>query len=127
VLVRQFDAYEPLPGLHINGQASLGENLADLGGVLLGLDAFKQTQQYREGKKIAGFTPVQRFYLGYALSWMMQIRTERLRNSLLSDVHAPAKWRVLGPLSNVPEFYAAFGVKAGQPMWRAPQDRVHLW
>ena len=91
------------------------------------MDAFKQTQQYREGKKIAGFTPVQRFYLGYALSWMMQIRTERLRNSLLSDVHAPAKWRVLGPLSNVPEFYAAFGVKAGQPLWRAPKDRVHLW
>ncbi len=124
VLVKQFNAYEPLPGLHINGQASLGENLADYGGVLLGLDAFKQTKQYKEGKKIAGFTPVQRFYLGYALSWMDQIRTEQLRNSLLSDVHAPAKWRVLGPLSNDPNFYEAFGVKEGQLMWRAPQDRV---
>ncbi len=127
VMVREFDAYEPLPGLHINGQASLGENLADLGGVLLGLDAFKQTEQYRKGVKIAGLTPVQRFYLGYALSWMDQIRPEQLRDRLLSDVHAPAKWRVLGPVSNMPDFYEAFGVKEGDPMWRAPEDRVHLW
>ena len=127
VLARQFDAYEPIPGLHINGQASLGENLADFGGVLLGLDAFKQTKQYREGKLIAGLTPVQRYYLGYALSWLSEIRPERLRNSLLSDVHAPAKWRVLGPLSNDPEFYEAFGIKPGQPMYRRPEDRVRLW
>ena len=127
VMVKQFNAYEPLPGLHINGQASLGENLADFGGVLLGLDAFKLTEQYKKGEKIAGLTPVQRFYLGYALSWLSEIRPERLRNSLLSDVHAPAKWRVLGPLSNDPGFYEAFDVKPGQPMYRPPEDRVHLW
>ena len=67
-LIAQFNAYEPLPGLHINGQASLGENLADYGGVLLGLDAFKQTSQYREGAKVARLTPLQRYFLGYALS-----------------------------------------------------------
>jgi putative endopeptidase len=127
VLARQFSAYEPLPGLHINGEASLGENLADLGGVLLGLDAFKHTEQYKKGEKIAGLTPVQRYYLGYALSWLSEIRPERLRNSLLSDVHAPAKWRVLGPLSNDPQFFEAFNIKPGQPMYRPPEARVHLW
>src|SRR6476659_4688395 len=126
-MVAQFNAYEPLPGLHINGKASLGENIADYGGVLLGLEAFKKTDQYKAGKSIGGLTPTQRYFLGYALGWLYQQRTERLRQRLLSDVHAPAKWRVLGPLSNIPEFYQAFGVKPGQPMWRAPQDRVRIW
>jgi putative endopeptidase len=126
-MVRQFDAYEPLPGLHINGKASLGENIADYGGVLIGLDAFKHTAQYRAGGKIGGLTPVQRYFLGYAMGWLMHQREQRLRQRLLSDVHAPAKWRVLAPMSNIPAFYQAFDVKPGQPMWRAPQDRVHIW
>jgi putative endopeptidase len=127
VLAAQFDTYEPVAGLHINGQASLGENLADYGGVLLGLDAFKKTEQYREGVKIGGFTPLQRYFLGYALSWASHEREEHLRKELLSDVHAPAKWRVNGPLANIPDFYEAFGVKPGQPMWRAPEQRVKVW
>ncbi len=127
VLTRQFDAYEPLPGLHINGQATLGENIADYGGVLLGLDAFRKTEQFRRGEKIAGLTPVQRYFLGYALGWMMKERAERLRSGLLSDVHAPEKWRVNGPLSNIPDFYAAFGVKPGQPMWRPEAARARIW
>lgn len=127
VMVKQFNAYEPLPGLHINGQASLGENIADYGGILIGLDAFKKTQQYKEGKTIAGYTPLQRYFLGYALSWLFEQREASLRASLLSDVHAPAKWRVNGPMSNIPEFYEAFGVKPGQPMYRAAADRVAIW
>jgi putative endopeptidase len=127
VMARQFDAYEPMPGLHINGKASLGENIADYGGVLLGLDAFKKTAQYKEGKPIGGLTPVQRYFLGYALGWMTQQRDESLRRGLLSDVHAPAKWRVIGPLANIPEFYDAFGVKQGQPMWRPDSLRVRIW
>jgi len=127
VLVAQFQAYEPLPGLHINGQACLGENLADYGGVLLGLDALKKTAQYRAGKKINGLTPLQRFFLGYALSWASQERAEHLRKDLLSDVHAPAKWRVNGPLANLPEFYEAFGVKPAQPMRRPAEQRVNVW
>src|SRR5581483_8155202 len=123
----QFDSYEPLPGIHINGKASLGENLADYGGLLLGLDAFKKTAQYKEGQKIAGLTPLQRFFLGYAYSWLYQQREERLRRGLLSDVHAPAKWRVNGPLSNMPDFYEAFDVKPGDPMWRPPDTRVEVW
>jgi putative endopeptidase len=126
-MVDQFDAYEPLPGLHINGKASLGENIADYGGVLLGLEAFKKTAQYKEGKSIGGLTPTQRYFLGYALGWLYQQRDERLRARLLSDVHAPAKWRVLGPMSNIPEFYEAFGVKPGQPMWRPEDQRVDIW
>jgi putative endopeptidase len=127
VLVKQFDAYEPLPGLHINGRASLGENMADFGGVLIGLDAFKKTEQYKKGEKIAGYTPLQRFFLGYALSWIFQEQDALLRRGLLSDVHAPAKWRVNGPLSNIPDFYKAFDIKPGQPMWRDEKDRAHIW
>jgi putative endopeptidase len=127
VLAAQFDAYEPLPGLHINGRACLGENLADYGGILLGLDAFKKTAQYRDGTKIAGYTPIQRYFLGYAYAWMLQDREENLRRQLLSDVHAPPKWRVNGPFSNIPDFYEAFGVKPGQPMWRPPESRVNVW
>ncbi len=127
VLATQFSNYEPLPGLHINGSASLGENLADYGGLLLGLDAFKKTEQYRNGKAINGLTPIQRYFLGYALGWLTQQREKSLRQHLLSDVHAPAKWRVLGPLSNIPEFHQAFGVTLGKPMWRPPEAQVKVW
>lgn len=126
-MVKEFNAYEPLPGIHINGKASLGENIADYGGLLLGIDAFKKTAAYKSGKKVGGFTPMQRFFLGYTLGWLSEDRKEALRRQLLSDVHAPAKWRVIGPLSNIPEFYKAFGIKPGQPMWRPENQRVHIW
>ncbi|AIE85854.1 M13 family metallopeptidase [Fimbriimonas ginsengisoli] len=127
LMVKQFDGYEPLPGLHINGQATLGENIADYGGLLLGLDAFKESKSYKEGKKIAGLTPMQRFFLGYDLSWLREQTEQSLTRGLKSDVHAPAKWRVNGPLSNLPDFYEAFGVKPGQPMWRDPSLRPDIW
>jgi putative endopeptidase len=127
VMIKQFDGYQPLPGMHINGKASIGENIADYGGILLGIDAFKQTAQYKEGKMIGGLTPMQRYFQGYALGWMTQQREAALRRNLLSDVHAPAKWRVLGPMANIPDFYEAFGVKPGQPMYRAAADRVKIW
>jgi putative endopeptidase len=127
VMVREFDSFEPLPGMHINGKASLGENIADLGGILIGLDAFKKTEQYKKGEKIGGLTPVQRFFLGYSLSWLSQIRPENLARRLLSDVHSPSKWRVIGPLTNIPEFYDAFGIKPGDPMWRPEAERVSIW
>jgi putative endopeptidase len=127
VMVRQFDAYEPLPGIHINGEATLGENIADFGGLVIGLDAFRKSAQYRAGLKIAGLTPEQRYFLGYALGWLYEDRSERLRKELLSDVHSPPKWRVNGPLSNIPAFYDAFKVKPGQPMYRPAADRVRIW
>ena len=126
-MVSQFNGYQPLPGLHINGQASLGENIADYGGVLLGLDAFKRTEQYKKGEKIGGLTPIQRYFLGYTLGWLFHEREARLRRNLLSDVHAPAKWRVIGPLANIPEFYQAFDIQTNQPMWRPDEAHVRIW
>ena len=127
VLVQQFNKFTPVDTLHVNGRASLGENLADLGGILIGLDAFKKTEAYKKGEKINGFTPLQRYFLGYALGWMYQIRNEQLASQLLTDVHAPAKYRVNGPFPNVPEFYEAFNVKPGNKMYLADSLRVRLW
>jgi putative endopeptidase len=127
VLVDQFNGYKVLDSLHVNGKATLGENIADLGGIVLGIDAFKKTQQYKEGKKINGFTPMQRFFLGYALSWLSHQRDEVLANQILTDVHAPAFLRVNGPFSDVPEFYGAFGIKKGDKMWLDPDKRVKIW
>ncbi len=127
MMVKEFDAFEPLPGKHINGKASLGENIADYGGILLGIDAFEKTDEYKKGEKVNGYTPMQRYFMGYTLGWMTQQRDKELAKRLMTDVHAPAKWRVIGPLSNSPEFYKAFNVKEGDPMWRADSLRVHIW
>jgi putative endopeptidase len=126
-LVKQFNKMIPIDTLHINGSATLGENLADLGGILIGLDAFKQTETYKKGELIHGETPLQRFFLGYSLGWLMEQRPQRIASQLLTDVHAPAKNRVNGPLPNVPEFYDAFGIKPGDKMYLADSLRVRLW
>jgi putative endopeptidase len=124
LLVKQFDAFEPIPGMHINGTLTLGENLADLGGLSIAYDAF---QRARQGKPAAvsqdGFTPEQRFFLSYAETWRFKIREEALRARLLTDEHAPPKYRVLGPLANLSEFAAAFHCKAGDAMVRPSGDR----
>ena len=127
VLVQQFNKMVPIDTIHINGRATLGENLADLGGIHIGLDAFQQTEAYKKGEKIAGLTQLQRFFLGYALGWMMVQRPETLADRLLTDVHSPAKYRVNGPFPNVPEFYEAFNIPAGSKMYLADSLRVHLW
>jgi putative endopeptidase len=127
VLVQQFNNMYPVDSQHINGKATLGENLADLGGILIGLDAFKQTDAYKNGEKISGYTPLQRFFLGYALGWMYQVRKEQLASQLLTDVHSPAKYRVNGPVPNVPEFYEAFDVKPGNKLYLPDTARVRLW
>lgn len=127
VLVKQFNNIVAVDTIHINGKSSLGENLADLGGILIGLDAFKQTDAYKKGQKIAGYTPLQRFFLGYSLGWLYQIRPEQLASQILTDVHAPAKFRVNGPFVNVPEFYEAFNVKPTNKMYLADSLRVTLW
>jgi putative endopeptidase len=126
-LVDQFNGYVVLDSLHINGKATLGENIADLGGIVLGIDAFKKTKQYQLGKKINGLTPMQRFFLGYALSWLGHQRDEVLANQILTDVHAPAFLRVNVPLTDVPEFYTAFHIKKGDKMWVDPDKRVKIW
>ena len=127
VIIKQFNEFEPLPGYHINGKATTGENIADLGGILLGIEAFKKTQQYKEGKPINGLTPMQRYFLGYALGWLGYQREESLRSRLLTDVHSPAKYRVNGPFADVDEFFTTFNIKPGDKMYRADSLRVKIW
>ncbi len=126
-IIQQFNEFMPVDTLHVNGDATQGENIADLGGLLLGLDAFKKTTQYKEGKSIGGLTPLQRYFLGYAYGWMYQEKKERLASQVMTDVHAPAKERVNGPVVNISEFYEAFGIKAGDKMYRADNLRVRIW
>ena len=127
LIIKQFDEFEPVPGYHINGKATTGENIADLGGILLGIDAYKQTEEYKANKTKAGLTPMQRYFLGYALGWLGHIREEQLKNRLLTDVHSPAKYRVIGPFQDVDEFYTTFNVKPGDKMYRADSLRVRIW
>lgn len=126
-IVAQFNDYKVLDSLHINGEATQGENIADLGGVVLGLEAFKKTEQYKSGKKINGLTPVQRYYLGYALSWLGHQRDESLANRLMTDVHSPNFARINGPVVNSDEFYEAFNIKPGDKMYRPDSLRVRIW
>lgn len=126
-IINQFNIYEPLAGSKINGKATQGENIADLGGILLGIDAFKKTGQFKKNEKIAGLTPMQRYFLGYALGWLGQIRDENLKNRLMTDVHSPAKFRVNGPFVDVDEFYSAFGIKPGDKMFIPDSSRVRIW
>ncbi len=127
VMINQFNEFEPVKGYHINGKATLGENIADLGGILLGIEAFKKTTQYKEGKAIAGYTPMQRYFLGYALGWLGHTREEQLKNRLMTDVHSPAKYRVNGPFVDVDEFYSTFNIKPNSPMFRPDSLRVKIW
>ncbi len=126
-IIKQFNEMSPVDTLHINGSATQGENIADLGGLLLGIDAFKKTEAYKKGEKIGGYTPMQRYFLGYAYSWMYEERKERLASQLQTDVHAPAKERVNGPVVNIPEFYTAFGITAPAKMYRADSLQVKIW
>ncbi len=126
MLINQFNGYS-IYGLHVNGKATQGENIADLGGIVIGLDAFKKTDQYKEGKPINGLTPLQRFFLGYALGWLGQERKEALSSQILTNEHSPGFMRVNGPFTDVPEFYEAFHIKKGDKMWLDPDKRVTIW
>jgi putative endopeptidase len=127
VIINQFNKYEPLPGYHVNGRATQGENIADLGGLEIGIDAFKNSEAYKKNEIINGFTPMQRFFMGYALSWLYEIRPELLRNRIMTDVHAPAKYRVNGPFSDIGEFYKTYNVTAKDSMYIPDSLRVKIW
>jgi len=126
-IIEQFNAFIPVDTLHVNGDATQGENIADIGGLLLGLDAFKKTAQYKNGKPAGGLTPLQRYFVAYAYSWMWQEKKERLALQVMTDIHAPAKERVNGPLVNIAEFYEAFAVKKGANMFVPESERVVIW
>jgi putative endopeptidase len=124
---KQYDAFSPLDSVHVNGKLTMGENLADIGGLTIAYQAFQKTAQYKAGQKIDGFTPSQRFFLGYAQIWRANQRPEALKQQVLTDPHSPGMYRTNGPLSNMPEFYEAFGCKDGSKMVRAQADRSRIW
>jgi putative endopeptidase len=125
-IVKQFDGYIQVDTLHVNGALTLGENLADFGGMVTAYDALERALD-RSGKRelIDGYTPEQRFFIAYAQSWRTHSRPEQLRSRVKTDPHAPSEWRANGPLSNMPQFAKAFGCKAGDPMVRS--DIPTIW
>jgi len=127
MIVAQYSAYTVLDSLHINGDATQGENIADLGGAVMGYEAFKKTSQYKENKVINGLTPDERYFLGYAYAWMVNTKEESVARRIMTDVHSPPEFRVIGPLSNMPEFYKTFGVKPGDAMYRPDSLRIVIW
>ena len=126
-LVEQFNAYQVLPGFAIQGQLTLGENIADLGGVSIAYEALQRSLKGKERKTIDGFTPEQRFFISWAQAWRTKTREDRMKTLLQTDVHSPGEFRAFAPLLNMPEFFAAFGIKEGEPLWRAPDQRAKIW
>ncbi|GAB4091918.1 M13 family metallopeptidase [Flaviaesturariibacter terrae] len=126
-MVRQYNSFPMFDSLHVNGELTLGENLADLGGLAIAWDAFKMTKQGKDTTKIDGLSPDQRFFLGFAQVWRLTSRPERVKTLLNVDPHSPEKYRVNGPLSNFDPFYATFGVTEQSKMYRKPEDRVKVW
>ncbi len=126
-IVRQFNNYVVLDSLHLKGANSQGENIADLGGVIMGYQAFKKTKQCQSKELMNGFTPEQRYFLAYAYSWMVQTTDASLAKQVMSNEHAPPAFRVIGPLSNMDEFYSAFNITKGDKMYREDSVRVKIW
>ena len=126
-VVDQFNAYEPLPGVHVVGQLTLGENIADLGGVSLAYEALERSLVGKERKLIDGFTPEQRFFLAWAQVWRTNARESEIKRLVTIDPHSPGIFRAIGPLVNFQPFYDAFHIKEGDPMWRKPEDRAKIW
>ena len=131
-VVDQYSGYTVLNKLHLNGRLTLGENLADLGGVTLAYEAFKRTNEGgsasgQSTEKIAGFTPDQRFFLSFAQIWRVKVRDEAERAGITTDPHSPAKYRVNGPLSNFEPFFRAFDVKPGQKLYKPQADQTRVW
>ncbi len=129
-VINQYNEYEPLQGLHVNGQLTQGENIADIGGVKLAYAALqKALDKHPENrtKKIDGFTPEQRFFLAFAGIWRQKIRDADQKLRLNTDPHSPGHFRVNGPLSDLPEFQKAFNIPDGSPMVRATDKRANIW
>jgi putative endopeptidase len=127
VLKEQFDRYEVADGVKVNGKLTLGENIADLGGAAIALDAYKLRAIKNAEPLRDGFSPTERFFLGFAVFECENTRPEFEKMQVLTDPHSPGKFRINGPASNLPEFYAAFGVQKGDTLYRAPKDRAKIW
>jgi putative endopeptidase len=126
-VVNQYNGYVVLNDQHVNGELTLGENLADIGGLAIAYDAFKMTKQGKDTTKIDGFTPDQRFFLGYAQVWRLKNRDEILRTRINTDPHSPEMFRINGPAANFGPFYDAFNVMPSDKMYIKPEERAKIW
>lgn len=126
-LVEQYDSFKPFDDLAVNGEFTQGENIGDLGGISIGLLAYKMSLEGKEAPVIDGFTGEQRVFLGYAQVWRSKDRDEMLRQRIAMDPHAPAQYRANGAVRNVPEWYVAFDVQEDDALYVAPEDRVKIW
>src|SRR5262249_15710635 len=115
--------------LHVNGKLTLGENIADLGGVNIAYDAMERAldKDPSKRKNIDGFTPEQRFFISFAQIWRSNIREPEVRRRITIDPHSPGRFRGFGPVLNFQAFYDAFGIKDGAPIWRTPDKRAKIW
>lgn len=122
-----YNGFKVLDTIPINGALTLGENIADMGGLAIAYDAFKLTKQGQSTEKIDGFTPDQRFFLSFSQIWQEKMKNESLISQINTDPHSPAKYRVMGPLMHFEPFYKAFNVTAKNKMWVAPEQRIKIW
>ena len=128
VLIDQFDAYEVLDSVFVQGELTLGENIGDVAGLSVAYDGMQLYYQNHEKLGlIDGFTQEQRFYLSWATVWRTKYRDETLRTQVLTDPHSPGMYRAVGPLTNLETFYAAFDIKKGDKMWKPDSLRVKIW
>lgn len=123
----QYNAFTVLDTMHVNGKLTLGENLADLGGLNIAYEAFKKTKQGKSNSKIDGFTPDQRFFLSWAQVWRGSQRPEAAAQRILTDPHSPEQFRTNAPITNMDAWYTAFDVKPGNKMYKKPEDRIKVW
>jgi putative endopeptidase len=127
MLGKQYSSYEPLPGVRVNGDLTMGENIADLGGVSLALAAYRMSLSGRPAPMVDGLTGDQRVFLGWAQAWRGKLRDEAIKRQVVSDPHSPRMYRVNGVVRNMDAWYDAFDVKPGNKLYVAPEDRVRIW
>jgi len=127
LVVNEYNGFTVLDTIHVNGRLTLGENLADLGGLNIAYEAFTHTKQFKEGKSIDGFTPTQRFFLSWAQIWRNNTLPETAAQLILTDPHSPGMHRANGPLVNMDVWYQAFNVQPGDRMYMAPDKRIRIW
>jgi putative endopeptidase len=123
----QYSKYEPIPGVHVNGELTMGENIADLGGLALGLDAYHASLQGKPAPTLDGVSGDQRVFLGWAQAWRGKVNDDYVRQQVVSDPHSPRQFRVNGVVRNADAWYSAFDVKVGDKLYIAPENRVRIW
>src|SRR5437588_4607076 len=127
VVGAQYSKFEPLPGVHVNGELTMGENIADLGGLTLAVDAYRVSLRGEPAPMLDGFTGDQRVCLGWAQAWRGKVSDDYLRKQVVSDPHSPRQFRVIGPTRNIDAWYEAFKVQPGDKEYVAPENRARSW